>query len=190
MWYYNCLCMESRGLSVIVKSKPAQISSIDHCVLTRYYRERTLHIRPDYRSSSCIRVACWIIISLLGCHCCHVITAVHAVAKLKYPSGKFAISWQLHKIRSISHNYFSTDHWINPQNHALVRCGCGVGCTMGNQFTNVLAYADDLVLLPPSWKALQLLLNILAVEAVAINMTCNTSKTVCMVFPPHQIVIV
>jgi len=38
---------------------------------------------------------------------------------------------------------------------ALVRCG--VGCTMGNQFTNVLAYADDLVLLAPSWKALQFL---------------------------------
>ena len=65
-----------------------------------------------------------------------------------------------------------------------------MGCTMGNQFTNVLAYADDLVLLPvlpPSWKALQLLLNILAVEAVAINMTCNTSKTVCMVFPPIKL---
>ena len=61
-----------------------------------------------------------------------------------------------------------------------------MGCTMGNQFTNVLAYADDLVLLPPSWKALQFLLNILAVEAVAINMTCNTSKTVCMVFPPSN----
>ena len=53
---------------------------------------------------------------------------------------------------------------------------------MGNQLTNVLAYADDLVLLAPSWKALQFLLNILEVEAASINMTCNTSKTVCMVF--------
>jgi len=54
---------------------------------------------------------------------------------------------------------------------------------MGNQFTNVLAYADDLVLLAQSWKALQFLLNILEVEAAAINITRNTSKTVCMVSP-------
>ena len=45
---------------------------------------------------------------------------------------------------------------------ALVRCG--VGCTMGNQFTNVLAYAGDLVLLAPSWKALQFLLKIIEVK--------------------------
>jgi len=54
---------------------------------------------------------------------------------------------------------------------ALVRCG--VGCTMGNQFTNVLAYAGDLVLLAPSWKALQFLLKIIEVETAAINMTCR-----------------
>jgi len=32
---------------------------------------------------------------------------------------------------------------------------CGVGCNVGGLFVNILAYADDLVLLAPSWYALQ-----------------------------------
>ncbi|MBL0732344.1 MAG: hypothetical protein JJW03_05785 [Desulfosarcina sp.] len=33
----------------------------------------------------------------------------------------------------------------------------GVGCNMGNYFVGCLAYADDLTLLPPSKKALQIM---------------------------------
>jgi len=40
----------------------------------------------------------------------------------------------------------------------------GVVCFIGDQCVNILAYADDLVLLAPSWHALQLLLNILHVQ--------------------------
>jgi len=29
----------------------------------------------------------------------------------------------------------------------------GIGCFIGNQCVNILAYADDLVLLAPSWHA-------------------------------------
>ena len=60
----------------------------------------------------------------------------------------------------------------------------GIGCSIGSVLINVLAYADDLVLIAPSWKALQLLLDILNVQAAAIDMHCNTDKTVCMMFPP------
>jgi len=34
-----------------------------------------------------------------------------------------------------------------------------VGCSIGGLFVNVLAYADDIVLIAPSWKALQQLLS-------------------------------
>jgi len=35
-----------------------------------------------------------------------------------------------------------------------------VGCKLSGHFVNVLAYADDIVLIAPSWKALQQLLNV------------------------------
>jgi len=61
-----------------------------------------------------------------------------------------------------------------------------VGCNVGGIFYNVLAYADDLVLLAPSWTALQRLLNVFSVHIDEIDMTCNVKKTVCMVFPPKN----
>jgi len=44
--------------------------------------------------------------------------------------------------------------------------------------------ADDLVLLAPSWRALQQLLDKLSVTATSIDMLCNIKKTVRMVFNP------
>ena len=61
----------------------------------------------------------------------------------------------------------------------------GIGCYMMNRFENLLAYADDLVLLAPSWQALQNLLHILEKASKEISMICNTKKTVCMIFNPH-----
>lgn len=61
---------------------------------------------------------------------------------------------------------------------------CGVGCNIGGKYYNILAYADDIVLLAPSWDALQCLIRCLNVAAGEINMTCNVKKTVCMVFKP------
>jgi len=51
---------------------------------------------------------------------------------------------------------------------------------------NILAYADDLVLLAPSWRALQLLLDKLHSIADNFDMICNSSKTVCMVVNPKR----
>jgi len=49
---------------------------------------------------------------------------------------------------------------------------------------NLLCFADDMVLLAPSWSALQSLIDVLFTSADRINMKFNADKTVCMVFNP------
>ena len=65
-----------------------------------------------------------------------------------------------------------------------------VGCNIGGVYVNVrvivFAYADDIVLLAPSWHALQTILSVLEHSILTIDMLCNTRKTVCMVFRPRQ----
>jgi hypothetical protein len=61
-----------------------------------------------------------------------------------------------------------------------------IGCNIGGIFMNVLAYADDMVLIAPSWFSLQKLINFTNKESSLINMSFNTKKTVCMVFNPSQ----
>ena len=66
-----------------------------------------------------------------------------------------------------------------------------VGCSFAGQVINLLAYADDMVILAPSWYALQSLLHTVEDAASVINMSFNTKKTVCMIFNPcnrHKIV--
>jgi len=61
-----------------------------------------------------------------------------------------------------------------------------VGCNIGGLFINILAYADDIVLIAPSWHGLQQLLDIVAEQSAKIDMTLNARKSVCMVFPPRD----
>ena len=53
-------------------------------------------------------------------------------------------------------------------------------------FVNILAYADDIVLLAPSWRGLQYLLNIVVQGNKAIDMSLNARKSVCMLFSPRD----
>ena len=61
-----------------------------------------------------------------------------------------------------------------------------IGCNVGGQFLNILAYADDIVLLAPAWVALQMLIDVLQQEATKNDMLVNVKKTVCMVFNPSH----
>jgi len=61
-----------------------------------------------------------------------------------------------------------------------------IGCNIGGCMVNILACADDLVLLAPSWRALQLLLDKLHSIGDTLDMICNSSKTVCMVVNPKR----
>jgi len=60
------------------------------------------------------------------------------------------------------------------------------GCRIGNMPTNIFAYAGDIVLLTPSWYAMQALLKVLEKYCVLLDLCCNIKKTVCMVFNPKN----
>ena len=61
-----------------------------------------------------------------------------------------------------------------------------LGCNIGGMFINILAYADDIVLIAPAWQAMSRLLGLLCLYSKLIDMTCNTKKTVCMIFNPKD----
>jgi len=58
-----------------------------------------------------------------------------------------------------------------------------VSGNIGGVFINVLAYADDILILAPSRRGLQQLLSVLYKHSINIDMMCN-KKTVWMVFKP------
>ncbi len=60
-----------------------------------------------------------------------------------------------------------------------------VGCFIGNWFVAALAYADDLVILAPTARAMRRLLAICDCFAVEYNVTFNNLKSKCITFNPH-----
>jgi len=44
-----------------------------------------------------------------------------------------------------------------------------VGCNMGGTFVNILAYADNIILMAPSWRGLQHLLDVAVLHSKAIH---------------------
>jgi len=59
-------------------------------------------------------------------------------------------------------------------------------CNIGGMFVNLFAYADDMILLSPSWRALQNLINILEKCCSGLDIVCNSKKTVRMGFKPRN----
>ena len=60
-----------------------------------------------------------------------------------------------------------------------------VGCNICGTIYNILAYADDMVLIEPSWAALKLLIDTLFQAATDINIIFNCLKARCMIFNPR-----
>jgi len=50
---------------------------------------------------------------------------------------------------------------------------CRIGCNIA---VNIIAYEDDIVLLAPSWQALQDLIVILEKCSISLNLVCNIQK--------------
>jgi len=72
--------------------------------------------------------------------------------------------------------------YIRPLLFAIYASNCG--CKIGNVSVNVFAYADDIALLAPSWRAMQTLIDSMVTCCVSLDLMCNVMKTVCMVFSP------
>jgi len=53
----------------------------------------------------------------------------------------------------------------------------GVGCVIGGQVINIMAYADDIVIIALSWTAMQL--SVLNAQSVMLELTSNAKKN-CM----------
>ena len=62
----------------------------------------------------------------------------------------------------------------------------GVGCLAGVALINHLAYADNMVLVAPSKRALQMLLNVCSKYANAHDIIYNIEKSYCMVCWPKK----
>ena len=62
--------------------------------------------------------------------------------------------------------------------------GMRVGCHIGPSPVNVIAYADDVVLLAPTRSGLQILVQKCEQLATELDISFNTKKTVCMMFAP------
>ena len=63
-----------------------------------------------------------------------------------------------------------------------ILCRTECGCTMGGRMINLLLYADDLVILIPSAKGLQRLVDICAYGDIH-DIKFNHAKTVCIYLP-------
>ena len=62
-------------------------------------------------------------------------------------------------------------------------CNTQTGCNVGGVMINHLMYADDLVIISPSAKGLQRLVDICAVYGQNHDILFNQDKTVCMYMP-------
>lgn len=64
---------------------------------------------------------------------------------------------------------------------------CGIGCHIGGMPVSILLYADDIVVLAPSWFAQQSLLNLCLQSVTHLGMKFNASKSVTMIFAPLRV---
>lgn len=62
----------------------------------------------------------------------------------------------------------------------------GIGCYIGGMPVCMLLYADDLVILAPSWFAQQRLLDICVKSVECLDMKFNASKSMTMIFAPYR----
>ena len=62
----------------------------------------------------------------------------------------------------------------------------GIGCFIGHGFYGCLGYADDFVILCPSLKGLQRMLDLCSEYGDEYNVSYNAKKTVCMVFELYK----
>lgn len=61
------------------------------------------------------------------------------------------------------------------------------GCRFGLTMSNIIGYADDIVLLAPTRESLQKLIDVTYNLTSDLNLNFNPNKTVCMIFRPYRL---
>ena len=117
------------------------------------------------------------VVALLAHWCSHqsVYVLWHGVVSSSFGIGNGTRQWGL--LSPILFNRYVTDFIVSIQDS-------GIGCNVGGMMLNILASADDMVFICPSWYAMQSLIAMLDLGASNYDMLCNTAKTVCMMFSP------
>ena len=62
-----------------------------------------------------------------------------------------------------------------------------IGCRLGYYMSNIIAYADDIVVLAPSVTALQYLIDLCFQESCGLKLNFNRSKSICIRFSFNSI---
>ena len=102
-------------------------------------------------------------------------------AKVKY-NGKLSESWEIcNGVRQgglLSGLLFCI--YINSLINKI--SSLKVGCRLGLYSSNIIAYADDIVLLAPSASSLQMMMNVVNKESLKLNLKFNVNKCKIMIF--------
>ena len=101
--------------------------------------------------------------------------------KVKY-NGSLSESWRLEN--GVRQGGILSPLFFNLYINSLINkiSSQRIGCQIGLYVSNIIAYADDLVLIAPSLKSLQVLINICSEELNQLKLKVNISKTFCMKF--------
>ena len=84
----------------------------------------------------------------------------------------------------INHIYRWSSLYTDDLKHHLQ--ATGEGCDVGGAWVNSLSYTDDMVLLAPTVKTLQTLLEECVAYAAPHDILHNTTKSVCMLVRPKE----
>ena len=97
-------------------------------------------------------------------------------------SGTFAVTNGIRQRGLLSPYLFN----VYIDNLSISLSGTSVGCHVADKCISHLSYADDMVLITPSVRFMQKLLDVCAVFAIDNDIRYNTSKSVCMVIWPKK----
>lgn len=102
------------------------------------------------------------------------------IINVKYGNAFSSTSWQLKK--GCRQGGIMSPLLFNVYIDSLIKeiSECKMGCKLGTTASNIIAYADDIVLLTPSLSSMQYLIDKIAIGLKNIDLEININKTVWM----------
>ena len=163
------------------------------------------HVVDYYRSNGSYVFACFLDLSKAFDSVDHT-CLFRQLVKLKLPENvvKLLIHWYTNQLMNVRWKHIQSGSFymkngtrqgsvLSPYLFTVyMRCvttdviQTGLGCHIGSKPVCILLYADDIVILAPSWYAQQCLLNVCAESITRLGMSLNVSKSVTMIYKPYK----